>query len=128
LIALQFQQQGKRDIGLVMIDINKALECKDIIFHTKELGRSFGHTDYTKWKWEYLFHNQISKQALVGHVSLNNLLECGLFEIFPALSNVTTSTPLKQLCGTIMMDFDCMQEQQCSQTFNLKTGSWDWRE
>ena len=48
LIALQFQQQGKRDIGLVIIDINKALECEDIIFHAKDLGRSFGHANYTK--------------------------------------------------------------------------------
>jgi hypothetical protein len=128
LTALQYQQQGKRGISLVMIDIDKALECGDIIFHAKDLGRSFGHTDYSKWVWEYLFHNRISIQGVVGDVSLNDLLERGLFEIFPAFSKITASTRLEQLRGTIMLDFVRMREQQCNRTFNLETGSWDWRE
>jgi hypothetical protein len=111
-----------------MIDIEKALECGDIIFHAKDLGRSFGHADCSKWVWEYLFHNRISRQGLVGGVSLNDLLERGLFEIFPAFSNITASTRLKQLRWTIMMDFVRMREQQCNRTLNLETGSWDWRE
>jgi len=48
LTTLQYQQQGKRDIGLVMIDIDKALECGDIIFHVKNLERFFGHINYSK--------------------------------------------------------------------------------
>jgi hypothetical protein len=57
---------------------SSCLECGDIIFHAKDLGRSFGHADYTKWKWEDLFHNRISWQGVVCGVSLNDLLDHGL--------------------------------------------------
>lgn len=112
----------------MMIDIDKALECGDIIFHAKNLGRSFGHADYTKMVWEYLFYNRIPRQGIVCVVSLNDVLNRGLFEIFPAFSKITASTRLEQLRGTIMLDFVRMREQQCNRTFNLETGSWDWRE
>jgi hypothetical protein len=128
LIALKYRQLGKRDIVLVIIDIDKALECGDIIFHAKDLGRSFGHADCTKWVWEYLFHNRISWQGVVCGVSLNDILDRGLFEIFPAFSKITASTRLEQLRGNITLDFFLMRKQQCHQTFNLETGSWDWRE
>jgi hypothetical protein len=48
LTALQYQQQGKRDISLVIIDIDKALEYGDIIFHAKDLRRSFSHANCSK--------------------------------------------------------------------------------
>jgi hypothetical protein len=83
LIALKYQQLGKRDIVLVIIDIDKALEYRDIIFHAKDLGRSFGHTDCTKWVWEYLFHNRISWQGVFYGVSLNDILDCGLLRYSP---------------------------------------------
>jgi len=112
----------------VMIDIDKALECGDIIFHAEDLGRSFGHADCTKWVWEYLFHNRISWQGVVYGISLNDLLDRGLFEIFPAFSTITASTSLKQLREDIALDFSLMREQKCNWTLNLETGSWDWRE
>jgi len=127
LIALKYQQLGKRDIFLVMIDIDKALECGDVIFHAKDLGRSFGHADYEKFVWEYLFHNRISEQGVVCRVSLNDLLDRGLFEIFPAFSKITASTRLGQLREDINLDFSLMREQPCSHTLNRETGSWDWR-
>lgn len=126
LIALKYQQLGKRDIGLVMIDIDKALECGDIIFHAKDLGRSFGHDDYKKWVHEYLFHNRISSQGIVCAVPLNFLLDRGLLEIFPAFSRITAATRLEQLRRNIMSDFFLMQQR--THVLNLETGSWDWKE
>lgn len=97
-----------------MIDIDKALECGDIIFHAKDLGRSFGHgaADCHKWVWEYLFHNRISRQGVVCSVSLDDLLARGLIEIFPTLSKVTISTKLGGLRTNIISDFALMEEDQ----------------
>lgn len=128
LIALKDRQLGKRDIVLVMIDIDKALECGDIIFHAKDLGRSFGNANFEKLGREYIFHNRISRQGVVCYIPLNDLLDRGLFETFPGFSKITASTRLRQLRDYITLDFALMREQQDHQTFNLNTGSWHWRE
>ena len=128
LIALKYRHEGKRDIFLVMIDVDKALQCGDIIFHAQDLGRSFGHADCAKWVWEYLFHTRISGPAVVGHVSLNDLLNRGLYEILSAFSRITTMTRLAQLRESVMLDFSLMREHQDNHTWNPDKKSWDWRE
>jgi hypothetical protein len=110
-IACRLCHESREDIVITVIDLEAADLDAHNVTHAEAIAKLLGWPEPVKYRTEWLFLGRIKQTAIVKQVRYQDLLDQGVFDIFPALAS---SKKLSRIQQQIIQDFDVLDPSQCT--------------
>jgi hypothetical protein len=110
-IACRLHHEGREDIVITVIGLEAANLDAHNITHAEAIARLLGWPEPSKYRSEWLFLGRIKQTAIIKQVRYQDLLDRGVFDIFPALAS---NKKLSRVEQQIIQDFDVLDPSQCT--------------
>jgi hypothetical protein len=81
---LPFHHKGYEDIVITVIDIEAADLDAHNVTHAEAIAKLLGWHEPSKYRTEWLFLRRIKQTIIVKQVRYQDLLDQGIYDIFPA--------------------------------------------